>query len=334
MQSASDESTSNAFRLLSETVRDFYSRRRRGCLGAPLKLELRRRSYNTFSEQQLGFLKFADFLRSAQQAGIVRVVPTPGGDLSVFPAGVQDEDPPVRYPEPTPVPRFTTAPALGVPLRFGFSSGLRFDTPFTAALASGPVRVRQDLWNAFTSLSPLSWVYDRLNDIAYRSPSASGGVTANNGTALVQIPPGRERTVGWMRSFADTQGEGVRSRLRDALDVESGPYQFNRVIAQDQRLHRAWRRYHVEQVLAAIQAWASANNVRPKDLTANFERLQRPRWPEPQRPTPEPAAVVAPTAPSRSAASALTGRLPELIDELVDELLRLRGALQVVGAKH
>jgi hypothetical protein len=55
-----------SFQLLSSTVRDFYSSGR-PALGATLKPELYRRSAFQFSELQLGFPRFGDFLKQPQQ---------------------------------------------------------------------------------------------------------------------------------------------------------------------------------------------------------------------------------------------------------------------------
>ena len=62
-------------------VRDYYSNGRRA-LGATLKPDLYRRFRLT--EQQLGYLKFGDFLLRAA-VGFVQVVMTLGGDTEVFP---------------------------------------------------------------------------------------------------------------------------------------------------------------------------------------------------------------------------------------------------------
>ena len=50
---------SQAFQLLCEVVRDSYSSGRI-CLGAPLKLELQRRTHRAFNEQILGFQRASE----------------------------------------------------------------------------------------------------------------------------------------------------------------------------------------------------------------------------------------------------------------------------------
>jgi hypothetical protein len=130
--------------------------------------------------------------------------------------------------------------------------------------------------------------------------------------------------------------------LLASLEGVSAPYQFNNVVATDFKVRSAWRRFHIQHVLAAIEAWSTANNVRPKDLANPFDRFQRQYWPprqsedvQTQEPLPQPSLSVQQPPPSSQPLSpAITPRLATLIDELIDELLRLRGALQVTGPKR
>ncbi len=318
------------FNLLASMVLDFCSSGRRA-LGATLKPELYRRYGLT--ENQLGFLKFGDFLRAAERAGFVQVVSTPGGDLEVWPPNAQPQPTQQRiFLDPTPPPVAPVAPL--------WSAGRSRD--------SAPVRVRVDLWNAFTSFSA-RWVYDPARDFAFKAqisqPEPLGGAQ------LIQIPSARERTIDWMRSFAEMQDPEIKSRLRETLEGgETSPYQFNSAVRNDPKLFKSWHRYHVRQVVAAIETWAASNNVRPKDVTSPYIRRPRVCWPvaptatetSVTRAIPDmttettPAQVAAlPVlpAPATPTAVALTPRLAALIDQLIDELLRLRGALQVVDAK-
>jgi hypothetical protein len=326
----------NPFNLLASMVRDFCSSGRRA-LGATLKPELYRRYGLT--EHQLGFMKFGDFLRAAERAGFVQVIPTPGGDLEVWPSNAQ--------PQPAQQRIFDASPQLAPP------------TPVAPVWAArprddAPVRVRIDLWNAFTSFSA-RWVYDPARDLAFRTQV--GQQEPVGGTQLIQVPGGRERTIEWMRSFAEMQDPPIKSRLLGTLDGgETSPYQFNSGVRGDFKLLRSWHRYHVRQVVAAIETWAASNNVRPKDVTSPYIRRARVYWPlapvATESPIPgsvpataaagplptAPAIPVLPSAPAPTAAgltaATLTPRLATLIDQLIDELLRLRGTLQVIDPKH
>src|SRR5258707_360156 len=100
-----NDAVSTAFQLLANVVRDLYASGR-SRLGATLKVELKRRTYSNFSENQLGFAKFGDFLRAAANLGVVHLTWTPGGDLEVWPPGV-----PTPQPVSRPVGNATSKPS-------------------------------------------------------------------------------------------------------------------------------------------------------------------------------------------------------------------------------
>jgi len=333
---ATNDVFSNPFTLLAAVVRDYCSSGRRA-LGATLKPEMYRRFRLT--EQQLGYLKFGDFLRAAERAGFVQVVTTLGGDLEVFPSN--SAVPPTQqriFPDASPQPILPSAS--------GWHQSTRDD---------GSVRVRIDLWNAFTSFSS-RWVYDPIHDHAIRVLVGQSDPVLPNGGEPIPISNGRDRTLGWMRAFAEMQDHESKSRLLAALDGgETAPYQFNSFVRSDMRLLRAWRKYHVRQVVAAIETWAASNNLKPRDVTTPYVRRPRPYWSGPVEPVsrlvaavPQPAVessaamapcipAVTPSIPAVAAAAPvglLTPRLTQLVDELIDELLRLRGALRVIDRKN
>jgi hypothetical protein len=334
-----NDALSNAFQLLISTVRDFYSAGR-VCVGAALKPEINKRANFTFSEQLLGFPRFGDFLRAAEVAGHVHLSPTPGGDIGVWPVGV-------KVPERLPQPVGSSVLQSGVS-----TSPAAFPLHSTQA-----VRVRQDLWNAFTSFSG-GWFYDPAADIARRD--LGDGSWSQDHAGLISIPTGRERTVEWMCSFAGMQDAAIQAQLLAVLTGDAAPFHFNNALRGDLRLSRAWRKFHIQQVIAAIETWASSNGVRPKDVTGPLYWSVRPSFPTveqtsvstsyPTPPTsatqymsppstspgqyPPPVASVAQLPPNTSVTRLsgphLTGRIETLIDELIEELVKLRGYLQVV----
>jgi hypothetical protein len=322
--SHNDDAFTSAFQLLIATVRDFHSQGR-PCLGATLKPALYTRG--NFTELVLGFRRFGDFLRAAQTAGYVQLRPTAGGDISVWPTTVPVEEP--SAPTQNVATSVTPTPQMSLPFRTTAGSG---------------VRVRQDLWNAFNSFSA-RWVYDPTSDVAFKDTDATGmwiapGVQRPN---LVQIPNGRERVVEWMRSFANTQDTEIGRQLLAALGSDAGPYQFNNLVRASDLL-RAWSQFHIQQVVAAIDAWATTSGVQPKNVTTPRYSPLRPsaldRPPAPQFPVvmqtvqrPE-TSISDPVKTSQPVASPLTQRLETLIDHLIDDLIQLRGLLQVVGIKQ
>jgi hypothetical protein len=300
-------------------------------LGATLKIELRRRTYNSFSEQQLGFARFGDFLKAAETSGYVQLRSTPGGDLEVFPAGVE-------IPQFRPVAAFETSsinsfqPNSQVSQSGGFGGSL--------------LHVRQDLWNAFNSFHA-NWAYDPKGDLAFKlqeTPNAKG-MSQPLGPGLLQIPSGRAQVIEWMRSFASMQDPETKVRLLAVLsEDESAPYNFTSALRTDRNLLRAWRRFHIKQVVSAIEAWAASNNLRPQGVATSFGEVKRGYWPvqaalaqaaQATAATPQveiPLPAVASTG-TREASPILTSRLAALIDELIDELARVRGLLHIVGPK-
>ncbi|MGB6945812.1 MAG: hypothetical protein WBE37_25665 [Bryobacteraceae bacterium] len=310
MQTTSDVFT-NAFQVLASVVRDFHINGRQ-CLGATLKPRLYQQGLN---EKLLGFNRFGDFLRAAEVAGYVRLCPTPGGDIGVSPGSSPraSEVPPAGAADILP-----TAAAVVQP---------------TTRASGAPIRVRQDLWNAFNSLSD-RWVYDPANDRAFKESLGTGqwdGQQLLSRANAVPIPPGRERITEWMRSFTDMQDPDIRAQLSNAIERGAGLYEFNN-LARSKGLLRLWSRFHIQNVLAAIEAWAASNRIQPNNVAA-------PLHP----PTAiMPLGVKAPEAvqkqpefvPSAPPESALNARLETLIDSLINDLVSLRGLLQVVGPKR
>jgi hypothetical protein len=209
-------------------------------------------------------------------------------------------------------------------------------TVASAPIADPAVHVRDDLWVAFNSSSS-QWVYDRSTDSARRIFDRPD---AEIGPDLVRIPNGRDRVVDWMRSFAQAQSPATRALLLSLLSGTSAVYRFKDSLKSDPNLARSWRRYQIQQVVAAIGAWAASNKINPKDVTTPHIRVQRTdyrplRSAAPFTPvamqTPVASVSSAPTPPAPSAG--LAPRLETLIGELIDQLLLLRGTLQVMGPR-
>jgi hypothetical protein len=327
---STNDALSNAFQLLVSIVRDFYSAGR-PCVGAALKPEIARRSNFTFSEQLLKFPRFGDFLRAAEAAGHVQLSLTPGGDIGVWPIGIKI---PTRAPQTVSEgAAFSAAPS---------------SSAITAPRSTQLIRVRQDLWNAFTSFSG-GWFYDPAADIAHRD--LGGDPQSEDHSGLISIPSARERTIEWMRSFAGMQASEIKTQLLSVLTGDTAPYHFNSLVRSNLALFRAWRRFHIQQVLAAVEAWAGSNGVQPKNVTDPMYWSVRPGVQPVERvavtsgypPQPLIAATPYPPQPpaaapqlqpltsmSRLSGSPLTGRLETLIDSLIEELVRLRGYIQIV----
>jgi hypothetical protein len=149
-----------------------------------------------------------------------------------------------------------------------------------------------------------------------------------------------------MRSFASVQVPETGRQLLTVLDGDAAPFQFTKLV-RSRGLSPSWSNFHIKQVVAAIESWASANGVRPKNiigptymatqsLVAAFERSPNPPLSIPASPVAPPSGPLTPGAleSSRPADSLLTNRLEGLIDKLIDDLIQLRGLLQIAGSKR
>ena len=226
----------NAFQLLTATVREFEATSR-PCLGATLRPKLFSRGFN---DKLFGFNKFGDFLRAAQTAGHVDLRTTPGGDIQI------------------------TRRISGNPRNVAPSDALSEPVPNEAAGQIGPLHVRQDLWNAFNSLSG-SWLYDPTLDRAFRNDVGAAQ------PGIISIPAGAPRVRESMRAFAALQDREVQARLLSVVEAEGGLFQFNN-IARLNGLQRNWSRFHIDRIVAAIRSWASTNNVHPQDIVTPYHK--------------------------------------------------------------
>jgi hypothetical protein len=293
-----------AFELLTSTANDFHLRAL-PCLGATLKPRLRSRG---FDEKAFGFGKFGDFLRAAERAGYVKLGKTSGGDIAILPASVLAASVPVM-PPPVPAP-FAPATTLIPP-----------------SLASNvPLRVRPDLWNAFNSHSD-KWSYDPEQDRAFRADTEGGGMPM---IASVPIPSGRDTLAAWMRAFTDQQEPNIKTVLMAALDRGVDSYQFT-TITHTNGLQRAWRRFHIQQVLTAIETWANEHGLHPKNVATPFHTPTADRRILTRIPPP---MSLPPVTPPSVVSSQLNTRLESLVDNLINDLISLRGLLAVVGPKQ
>jgi hypothetical protein len=297
-----------------------------------------------FNEQQLGFPRFGDFLRAAQLGGYIRLEPTPGGDLQIIP---QDRLAPISYAPPmqsVPLPNepwmSNTRPAQGnllsnpLPVASGnvVEAPLRSIESWRAPAASSGVRVRQDLWNAFNNVYD-EWVYDRSQDRAMRKSAAerSDNVTSDN---LIPIPSGRQLLTEWIITFADTQPPERKDRLVNMLKEPGAPLNFLSEARRNISLQRVWHRFHVQQAIQAIGDWSARNGVQPNNIATQRVRTARNLVAVPyQVPTQSPTATRVNEDLTADGKKVLTDKLAEMIDEMVERLIALRGLIAIVNRR-
>jgi hypothetical protein len=234
--------------LIAGIVKENYEVGRRS-FGASIKPELRKRTFNRFSEQRLGFRGFSDVLVAAQQANLIDLYPAPRGpDKEAVPPG---------------------EPALSQRVEDDAEVGFRG-------------RVRQDLWKAVVDWNE-GWlrVYDRSADEAVMLPATATSFEPTRFVAIrsqikseaerfVDIEPvPMDQQIDWMREFAATvTDEYPREILGQALESERPAREFTRVLSAHPRLRGAWRVFRIRKVHRRIEEWAKTNGL---DELAVFE---------------------------------------------------------------
>lgn len=255
--------------LLQDAVERILAQRRRPTAAA-VALMMKR---DGFSHTAVGHATFRAFLRSAEQAGAVRLVlPSPGGggDVEVRPASERPCEPAER---PDGAMADPARPAL--PLR-------------------------PDLWHAFVDWTPgLLRAVDRETGkalVVSEAPSpAEPGETAaarrlindSPDKYLPVAPIGRDLQASWMAEFVGALGPSPeRDLLAAALRQERPLAAFAAAVRSMPALGDAWRAELTGRVARVIQEWASEHGV---ELDVHGPRPAR----APRRPVgPSPTAAV------------------------------------------
>jgi len=312
-----------AFQFLQSVVTDLRTTGRKG-LGAFLKPEMFRRSYGRFDEKRLGFLKFRDFVMAAEKAGYVTITRSViGPDFEVWP---QES---VAGP---PLPASAAPPAS-----INRSPQQPLELHPEDRTAPSNVTVRPDLWDAFTNFSPgylrffdidVDRAYRILKQVGYLEEQAvrqyRERLSANDNRLVSISPVGREQLTEWMRSFAEKQDGDLRISLLAAVDKSSNPiHEFETIIRSRPGLFRVWHGYRVDKVISVITAWAAQNQLTVRSLTKPFPPQARP-------------ARFAFEVPAQASESKdiVVARMVPVIDEVIEELLKLRGALQYLNSRR
>lgn len=149
---------------------ELLSEEQRPPVGAALKQVMGRVSGQQFSEKELGYRKFSDFLQFASQGGLIKILTEPGKDLRVY----------LRQP---------TA----------------LSAPGPASTFSPNKILRNDLWRALTERqSDRHWVYDRTLGRAVRQRIGMEGDFCEPTRHVSIQAVTSEQESRWMREFAAT----------------------------------------------------------------------------------------------------------------------------------
>jgi hypothetical protein len=196
---------------------------------------MRRQSGQTFTPAAAGFDNFRDFLRFAEQVGVVELVPpAPGGDIEVLLAAVSGGPAPVS------------------PAQHG--------------------TVRQDLWEAFVDWSSQwSRAYDvQTNQVVKAAVSADGKRSsatendwARDPARFRRISPiTREDQLLWMRGFVDQlSSDAEREELSLALGTERPLSAFAEALRKTPKIQREWYQALSGHVITKITEWATEEGL-------------------------------------------------------------------------
>ena len=127
--------------------------------------------------------------------------------------------------------------------------------------------LRQDVFEAFTRISAVPFVYVRERDKFVRDDQAEG--------TTVQVPPvSLEQSVASRREFAESLSERESAPLLDALDRSANPLgQFKQVVhASD--LVGQWAKFQAGEMESRIRKWAEENRVVPRSAWFTRQRAE------------------------------------------------------------
>jgi hypothetical protein len=190
-----------------------------------VKSVLATRLGSAFDEKAYGFGSFRRFLEEAERRGLVIISPAATGpDVDV---------------------------AVSTQARTALAAK---STP------AGGSWVRSDLWHAFVHWDAGTrrfWDSTR-RAIIERNPTEVEAV-AEEGLVPIQAITAEE-VKGWMRDFAATVPDTVKSALLESLD-DASPFRRFRQVTDDLQRTREWRRYMQTSVAGAIRAWVTENDL-------------------------------------------------------------------------
>lgn len=226
-----------AFDLLAEVVGEYQQQGRR-CYSATLKPNMRSRNPEFF-EGLLGFASFREFLRAAQSAGVVDLVPTLGPDVIVTPPG-QARRTEERYGGRRPAVR----------------------------------RIRADIWKAFFDWTPgLKRVLDREaarvliftenpNPLESDDAKAAREAVASDPDRYIRINPiSMDEQRSWMQEFADSLTDKTFRDVLHAALMSDRPIQNFNQAARATPGGAQWHEARYQNVQRRIESFLAEHGI-------------------------------------------------------------------------
>lgn len=237
---ARDSEFSVALDVLEQVVQEFVEAGR-SPTGSQVRIALKERTYGGFDQRRLGFATFRAFLREAAIRGRVVVDEDRPGDVAVRLSG-------------------------------GRSSG------------SEPVRpIRGDFWRAFVEWQPAELrLYDTNEDRVHRLPRDPAPLEpeqfanirrrlAEAPGAFIEISPvARNQQLDWMREFARSGPEALRSVLEESLAGEKPAKTFAQVLRALPEERSRWNLILTARVRGVVEEWCAIHAIAPS-IDKRFE---------------------------------------------------------------
>jgi hypothetical protein len=311
---SADPPVLDAYEALVAVIRE-WRQTERVTTTAGLKPALQDRMQGTFSEQQLGFPTFREFVQAAAEKGYIRLVQLPTRHwIALLPDESVDA-------VPTKTTRLQTTPAKAATPTVPSSTG---------GTVESTVRLRSDVWRCLVDWAPdHRRIWDSSNNRGIVYPVGPDGRPAweSSPERFIETPSADMATqIAWMREWVKTLADQT---TRDALLTSLGEHSPGRFRSELNRLGllSAWRAELQRRVLNLAVSWAHQNGVNVKDLldTRTKATAKPPVKSEPTRPTREAAT---------SKADDETARLRTLLHQVIELMPLAELASLPIKAEH
>lgn len=127
--------------------------------------------------------------------------------------------------------------------------------------------LRQDVFEAFTRISAVPFVYVRERDKFVGEDQAEG-------PTLLVPPASLERSVASRREFAELLSERERAPLLDALDRSANPLAQFRQVVHASDLVGQWAKFQAGEVESRVRKWAEENRIVPRSAWFTRQRAE------------------------------------------------------------
>ena len=124
--------------------------------------------------------------------------------------------------------------------------------------STGPSRLRTDVWEAFTKLSRVPYIYQPDSDRFMIASEGQGPSIPVPEVSLEQLIRDREE-------FLESLDSDVQSQLRRALHQSSKPLTDFRLDLEGRGLFKQWTSAQADQIRRRVIKWAEEHDIEPRN---------------------------------------------------------------------